>query len=107
MILLWRGKWRLRHGAERRLANDHAARHDFLVERGILFGIDHVDATAHDRERAGLERAVMGRRVDATRHAGDNREAGGAQIRGQLAGEADAVGRGVARPHHGDDIAFE
>ena len=44
----------------------------------------------------------MRRRVDAARQAGDDDEPGLAEPGGEVAGEAPAIGRGVARADHRD-----
>ena len=76
-----------------------------LEERAVLPGIDDVDATSHDGQRAAFEGPDMGPRVDAERHAGHHRHAGGAEFGREPLGQMAPVRRGVTRPHDGDRFA--
>ena len=93
---------RLRHGADRHLRDQHAALGDRLVQLAVLLGVDAVDAAAEDGDRAGRHGALMGRGVDAARQAGDDDEAALPELQRHVAGEAPAIGRGVARADDGD-----
>ena len=93
-----------RHGAERRLRDHCALLQKPLEEGAVLLGIDHIDAAAHDRDRAGRERAGMGTGVDAAGHAGDHDEPGRAERRRELLGEVEPARGCVARAHHGDRV---
>ena len=90
----------LRFGAERQFGKDRAVPRERLVQPAILLGIDDVDAAGDDRDRAGLEGSEMRGCVDAAGKPGDNDDPGLAQPGGKIAGEAAAIGRGVARADH-------
>ena len=60
-------------GAGRALGDDAALLGDLAIEAGVLGRIDVVDAAAQHRHRAGGQRALVGRRVDAARQARDDR----------------------------------
>ena len=66
---------RLGRGAEGRLG-DHGARFgDAALQIGVLGRVGHVEAAGDRRDgAAGLQRASMGRGVDAAREAGDHHQ---------------------------------
>ena len=101
MIRLRRGKWRacgsLPSGNSATIA---PCRRKRLVEPAVLLGIDDIDAAGDDRDGAGRERAQMRGGVDAAGEPGDDDEPALAERGGELAGEAPAIGRGVARADH-------
>ena len=102
MIRLRRGKWRQRLGAERQFGDDRAALAQGVVEAAVFLRVDDVGAAGDDRDRAAVERTEMRRRIDAARHPRHHHDARLAEPGGQLARDAAAVGRGVARPDHCD-----
>ena len=87
--------------AEGLLADRRAAGGDFLIKRGVLLRIDDVDAAGKHRHGPGFQRALMGRRVDAARHARYHHQPGAAELGADPAGEAASRGGGVAGADHG------
>ena len=104
MMRLRRGKWRASGSVP---GGNSATTAPLLAERvveaAVLLGIDDVDAARARRRPALVERAQMRRRVDPARQARDDDDARFAERGRQLAREAAAVGRGVARADHRDD----
>jgi hypothetical protein len=97
----------LRHRGRRHLRNQQPPGQDFAIERLVLRRVDHVEAAGHNGHGAGFQGADVGRRVDPARHARGHDEARRAQPGRQIARQAPAVGRGVARADHGDGLALQ
>jgi len=93
---------RRRAGSE--LGEDQAALLDGAEEPLVRARVDDVDAGAEDGDgdAAGIEGGGVRGGVDAARQAGDHRDAGGDQLRGEVAGGVERVGRGAARADDGD-----
>ena len=93
---------RLRLAAERQFGEDRAVARERLVQVAVLLGINDVDTTGDDRDRAARQGPQMRRRVDAAGQPRDHDDASLAQPGGEVAGDAAAVGRGVARANYRD-----
>ena len=67
-------------------------------------GIAVVDGRPEDGHggRLALQRAPVGRGINARRHAGDHADAALAQLKAQLFRQQQPVGRGLPLSHHGD-----
>src|SRR5208283_5854971 len=79
---------------------------DALEKLGVFGGEYEIYAGAQHRQRAafGMKRPLMGRGVDAPRAAADNGDADVGQLKGQFAGNLDAVMGGQTRADHGDGV---
>ena len=93
-----------RRRGQRELRNERALGENLPAQFAIARGIADIDPGAHYRHRAsaGGKRALVGRGIDAERHAGADRQPRGAQFMGQPLGVAAAVGAAAAAAHHGD-----
>ncbi len=80
-----------------------AALDERVVEPAILFRVDDIGAAGDDRDRAAVQRAEMGGRVDAARHPRPDDDPGFAKPGGQLARNAAPIGGGIARADNRDD----
>ena len=78
---------------------------DAFVQGGVFRRVNVVHPAAQHRRRAGLQRSVVRRPINAPREAGDDEEARLAQIARQLPREPLAAGRGDARADDGDSGA--
>ncbi len=97
----------LRLGTERQFGDDRALARQCLVQPAIFFGIDDIDPAGDNGNAAGLERAQMRCGVDAAGQARHNDDPALPERGGEIAAEAPAVSRGVARPDHRHDRAAQ
>lgn len=87
---------------ERHFRDNGAALGDFLAQAGIFRRVRQVETASQDADRAGRQAALMRRRVDAARKAGDDCVAVAAEVGRQHACHLDAGQGRVACPNDGD-----
>jgi hypothetical protein len=103
MIRLREGKWRACGSTPGGCSATSRPRSAMARCRALVLGrIEDVDAAGDDRDRSGLERAVVRGGVDAAGEPGDDDRARLAERLGEAAGEAAGGGGGVARAHERD-----
>jgi hypothetical protein len=92
----------LGHAARRPFRDHGAARRDPFHELGVLGRVGHIDARGDHRDRrAGRQRTLVRRGVDAAGQAGDHHQPSRRQLARQAAGQHPAVAAGVARTDEG------
>src|SRR5690348_5948747 len=98
---------RLGDRSDRQFGDDGAAFGDGTVELVMLRRVDDVDAAGDDSDRAGGEAAPVRGVVDAAGETGGDGKSGGAEVAGDVFGEAPAVGGGRAGTDDGDGLPIE
>jgi hypothetical protein len=97
----------LRLQPEGHLAQPQPGLADASRELRVFGGVEDVEPPGLHRDRSGLQRRVMGQRVDAARKARHDDETGFAQVAGQVPGHARAERRGIARADDGHGRAVQ
>jgi hypothetical protein len=88
---------RLRRFAQPHLGNDHALGLDRAIEFFVFRRVNNVHAAGDDRNRAHRQRRLMGGRINTTRKARDDHQAGEAQFTCQNVGKFARQRSGIAR----------
>ena len=100
---------RERDGAHGKLGHNQAFGSDLRRQLAILRRVYHVHAAAQhgDRLAATLQRALVRRGIDSTRHAADDGESRVGEVGRKPFRDRQAVRRGAARSHHSDHQALQ
>src|SRR5215469_2241553 len=98
---------RLRLRSERQLGDNRSLARERLMQSAVLLRVDDIEAAGDDGDAAGFEGAKMGCGIDTTRQARHDDDAALPKRGREVAAEAPTIGRGIARPDHRYNWAFE